>query len=83
MVMALLLLGRAVAVKTANCFQGRQCLKLLVITLLLSAETRFETVGAASGKKEQSWENVPVNSAKFIEGGEEAVPEHERYLYRY
>ena len=53
------------------------------MTLLLSGETRSETVGAASGKKEQSWESVPVNSAKFIEGGEEAVPEHERYLYRY
>lgn len=52
------------------------------MTPLLSDEARSETVGAASGKRERSLESVPVNSAEFIEGGEEAVPEHERYLYR-
>ncbi|KAK7104859.1 CCAAT/enhancer-binding protein zeta-like [Littorina saxatilis] len=47
-----------------------------------AGEGKSETVGAASGKR-QKGESVPVNSAEFIEGGEESVPEHERYLYRY
>ncbi|KAL8624396.1 hypothetical protein ACOMHN_012796 [Nucella lapillus] len=46
-------------------------------------EGRSETVGTASGKRQQRADTVPVNSAEFLQGGEEAVPEHERYLYRY
>ncbi|XP_076464266.1 uncharacterized protein LOC143296300 [Babylonia areolata] len=47
-------------------------------------EGRSETVGTASGKRQQTGETtVAVNSAEFLQGGEEAVPEHERYLYRY
>ena len=49
---------------------------------VFSGEQKLETVGAALSKRGQSKDNVPVNSEEFLQQEEEAVPEHERYLYR-